>query len=119
MQDGAILHSDPGSTLAIGSQVTVGHRAVLHGCSIGDKVLIGMGAIILNDAVIAEDSLVGAGALVTEGKKFPPRSLIVGSPGQARRALSDAEIAGVRRNADDYRRKAAAYGMGLKKIASG
>lgn len=77
IQDGAVLHSDPGSLITVGEDVTVGHRTILHGCTIGDRVLVGMGATILN-GVVAEDSLVGAGALVTEGKSFPSGSLIVG-----------------------------------------
>ena len=83
VQEGAMGHSDPGAPLTIGQDCTIGHHAILHGCTIGDRVLVGMGATILNHAVIGEDSLVGAGALVTEGKVFPPGSLIVGSPARA------------------------------------
>src|SRR5215217_9372179 len=82
-QDGAIGHSDPGAPLTLGARVTVGHQAILHGCTIEDEALIGMGARILNGAVIAAQCIVGAGALVTEGKTFEPRSLIVGSPARA------------------------------------
>jgi carbonic anhydrase/acetyltransferase-like protein (isoleucine patch superfamily) len=114
IQDGAILHSDPGSPLTIGDDVTVGHRAILHGCTIGDRVLVGMGATILNGVVIADDSLVGAGALVTEGKRFPPRSLIVGVPAQVKRSLTDAEVAGLREGAEEYQRKALIYGTHLE-----
>lgn len=113
VQDGAVLHSDPGSPLSIGDEVTIGHRAVLHGCTIGDRVLIGMGATILNGAVIGEGSIVGAGALVTEGKTFPAGSLIVGIPAQARRSLGDAEHAMIKEVAEDYRLKAIRYAAEL------
>ena len=89
-QDGAIGHSDPGAPLTIGARVTVGHQAILHGCTIEDESLIGMGARILNGAVIGAQCIVGAGALVTEGKRFEPRSLIVGSPARAVRQISPA-----------------------------
>src|SRR5688572_28344056 len=88
-QAGAIGHSDPGAPLTIGARVTVGHQAILHGCTVEDEALIGMGARILNGAVIGTQCIVGAGALVTEGKVFAPRSLIVGSPARAIRTLSD------------------------------
>ena len=88
IQDGALLHSDPGSPLSLGEGVTVGHRAVLHGCTINDNCLIGIGAIILNRAVIGANSLIGAGALVTEGKVFPAGSLIVGQPARVVRQLT-------------------------------
>lgn len=102
VQEGAMLHSDPGSPLTIGEDVTVGHHAILHGCTIGNRVLIGMGATVLNNAVIAEDCLVGAGALVTEGKTFPPGSLIVGSPAKAVRQLDDRAIAMLKVSAAHY-----------------
>ena len=87
IQEGAMLHSDPGAPLSVGQGCTVGHHAILHGCTIGDHVLIGMGATVLNRATIGENCLVGAGALVTEGKGFPPGSLIVGAPARAVRAI--------------------------------
>ena len=90
IQDGATLHTDPGFPLVIGENCTVGHNAILHGCTIGDGSLIGMGAIVLNGAKIGRGCLVGAGALVTEGKVFPDGALIVGAPAQARRALGEA-----------------------------
>ena len=90
IQEGAMLHSDPGAPLTIGADCTVGHHAILHGCTVGDRVLIGMGATVLNNAVIGDDCIVGAGALVTEGKTFPPGSLIVGAPARAVRQLDDA-----------------------------
>ena len=102
VQEGAMLHSDPGSPLTIGEDVTIGHHAVLHGCTIGNRVLIGMGATVLNNAVIADDCLVGAGALVTEGKTFPPGSLIVGSPAKAVRQLDERAIALLKVSAAHY-----------------
>ena len=116
VQDGAMLHSDPDAPLTIGAGVTIGHHAILHGCTVGDHVLVGMGATILNHAVIGADSLVGAGALVTEGKAFPPGSLIVGSPARVVRPLSEEEIAGLRRAADGYVANAARYAAGLVRV---
>jgi carbonic anhydrase/acetyltransferase-like protein (isoleucine patch superfamily) len=93
IQDGAVLHSDEGSPLTVGADCTIGHKAILHGCTVGDGSLVGMGATILNNAVIGRRSIVGANALVTEGKIFPDRSLIVGAPGRAVRSLDDAAAA--------------------------
>ena len=114
VQDGAVLHSDPGAPLTLGEDCTIGHRAVLHGCTIGDRVLIGMGATVLNHAVIAEDCVVGAGALVTEGKTFPPGSLIVGAPARAVKTLTDEQRAGLRMSAAVYVEKAKRYREGLQ-----
>jgi len=114
IQDGAIGHSDPGAPLTVGARVTVGHQAILHGCTIGDDCLIGMGARILNTAVIGPECLVAAGALVTEGKSFAPGSLIVGVPARAVRPLTEAEKAGLRLSAAHYADKAAAYAAGLR-----
>lgn len=108
-QDGAIGHSDPGAPLTIGARVTVGHQAILHGCTVEDEALIGMGARILNKAVIGAQSIVGAGALVTEGKRFAPRSLIVGAPAKAIRTLSDDQVAALKASAALYAEKAAHY----------
>lgn len=116
IQEGAMLHSDPGSPLTIGEGVTVGHHAILHGCTIADNVLIGMGATILNNAVIGADCLVGAGALVTEGKVFAPGSLIVGAPAKAVRMLTADQVAGLRMSAAAYAARGAAYATGLKRI---
>jgi len=116
IQEGAMLHSDPGAPLTIGADVTVGHHAVLHGCTIGNRVLVGMGAIVLNRAVIGEDCIIGAGALVTEGKAFEPRSLIVGSPARAVRTLDDKAVAMLKVSAAHYVAKAAAYRDGLTRI---
>jgi carbonic anhydrase/acetyltransferase-like protein (isoleucine patch superfamily) len=114
IQDGAVGHSDPGAPLTIGEQVTVGHQAILHGCTIGDGALIGMGARVLNGAVIGDHCLVGAGALVTEGKMFEPGMLIVGSPARAIRPLSEAEIAALGLSAEHYAYKAAHYAASLR-----
>ena len=113
LQDGAIGHSDPGFPLIVGSRVTVGHQAILHGCTIADDVLIGMGAKILNGATIASECLVGAGALVTEGKSFEPGMLIVGSPARAIRPLSEGEKQALRVSAAHYAEKAARYAANL------
>ena len=102
IQDGATLHVDTGLPLTLGERVTVGHNAVLHGCTVGDDCLIGMGAVVLSGAVIGKESIVGAGALVTEGKVFPPRSLVLGSPAKAVRQVDDAALMKVRENARNY-----------------
>ena len=113
-QDGAIGHSDPGAPLTIGARVTIGHQAILHGCTVEDEALIGMGARILNGAVIGSQCIVGAGALVTEGKVFEPRSLIVGSPARAVRSLTDGQLTMLRLSAAHYAEKAARYAKGLR-----
>ena len=115
IQDGAIGHSDPGFPLTIGARVTVGHQAILHGCSLADDCLIGMGARILNGAVLEAECLVGAGALITEGKTFATGSLIVGSPARAIRQLSEAEKQALRVSAAQYAEKAARYAEQLRK----
>lgn len=102
VQEGAMLHADPGFPLTVGADVTVGHHAILHGCTVGDGSLIGMGATVLNGARIGAGCLVGANALVTEGKAFPDGSLIVGSPAKAIRALDAAAIEGLRKSALGY-----------------
>ena len=116
IQDGAVGHSDPGAPLVIGARVTVGHQAILHGCTIGDQALVGMGARILNGAVIGAGSLVGAGALVTEGKCFEPGMLIVGAPARIIRPLTDAEIAALALSAAHYADKARHYAAALRHI---
>ena len=116
IQEGAMLHSDPGAPLTIGEGCTVGHHAILHGCTIGSNVLVGMGATILNNAVIGNDCLIGANALVTEGKVFPAGSLIVGSPAKAVRALSPEAIAGLKMSAAAYAAKQRVYASGLERI---
>lgn len=102
VQDGAVLHTDPGFPLTIEDDCTVGHMAMLHGCRIGRGSLVGIGAIVLNGAVIGEESLVGAGALVAEGKTFPPRSLILGQPGKVVRTLTDTDVERIRRGVANY-----------------
>ena len=114
IQDGAIGHSDPGAPLTIGARVTVGHQAILHGCTVGDGALIGMGARVLNGATIGEQCLVGAGALVTEGKSFGPGLLIVGAPARALRPLTEQELAALALSAAHYAQKAADYAQALK-----
>jgi carbonic anhydrase/acetyltransferase-like protein (isoleucine patch superfamily) len=114
VQDGAVGHSDPGAPLTIGARVTVGHQAILHGCTIGDQALIGMGARVLNGAVIGANSLVGAGALVTEGKTFEAGMLIVGAPARAIRPLTESEIAALALSAAHYAQKAAHYAANLR-----
>jgi carbonic anhydrase/acetyltransferase-like protein (isoleucine patch superfamily) len=93
IQEGAVLHADPGYPLKIGANVTVGHQVMLHGCTIGDGSLIGIQAVVMNGAVIGKHCLVGAGAIVTERKTFPDRTLIIGTPAKALRELTDAEVA--------------------------
>lgn len=113
IQEGAMLHSDPDAPLVLGEDVTIGHHAILHGCTIGDRVLIGMGATVLNRAVIPDDCLVGAGALVTEGKTFPAGHLIMGSPARAVRPLDERAIASLRISAAHYVENARAAMEGL------
>jgi carbonic anhydrase/acetyltransferase-like protein (isoleucine patch superfamily) len=102
VQEGAVLHTDPGYPLTIEPNVTVGHQAMLHGCTVKEGALIGMQAVVLNGAVIGRNCLVGAGAVVTEGKVFPDNSLILGAPAKAVRELTEADIAGMRRNTENY-----------------
>ncbi|WP_455902006.1 gamma carbonic anhydrase family protein [Rhodococcus gordoniae] len=102
IQDGCVLHSDPGSRLSVGEAVSVGHRAVLHGCTVGDHVLIGMGAVILNGATIGEGSLVAANAVVPEGITIPPHSLVAGVPAKVRRTLTADERQAIVDNARNY-----------------
>lgn len=116
IQEGAMLHSDPGSPLTIGADCTIGHHAILHGCTLGDRVLVGMGATVLNNAVIAEDCLIGAGALVTEGKTFPPGSLIIGSPARAVKALPPEALAGLRMSAAGYAARQGHFAEHLERI---
>ena len=114
VQDGAVGHSDPGAPLTIGARVTIGHQAIVHGCTISDDCLIGMGARILNGATIGPECLVGAGALVTEGKAFDGGSLIVGVPARLVRRLTDEEKAAIRLSAAHYAEKAARYREALQ-----
>src|SRR5436305_9718042 len=113
VQDGSILHTDAGIPLVLGSEVSIGHQAMLHGCTIGEGSLIGIKALILNHAVIGRECLIGANALVTEGKTIPDRSLVLGSPGKVVRTLSDEEVAGLREIAAHYVENARRYLEGL------
>ncbi|WP_104116735.1 gamma carbonic anhydrase family protein [Arthrobacter sp. B1805] len=103
LQDNVVVHADPGFPATIGDRVSVGHSAVVHGCTIEDDCLIGMSATVMNGAVIGSGSLVAAGAVVLEGTSVPPRSLVAGVPAKVRRQLSDDEVAGVKANAERYR----------------
>ena len=116
VQEHVVMHTDMGFPLTVGFGCTIGHRAVLHGCTIGDNSLVGMGAIVLNGAVIGPNSLVGAGALVTEGKTFPPGSLIVGSPARAVRQLDERGIAALQASAATYVRNAGRFAAGLRQL---
>jgi carbonic anhydrase/acetyltransferase-like protein (isoleucine patch superfamily) len=116
IQDNATLHTDPGFPMTIGSNCVIGHNVVLHGCTIGDDCLVGMGAILLNGSKIGRGSLVGAGALVTEGKEFPGNSLIVGSPARAVRTLDDKAHAMIAHGSDVYVKRYQRYAKGLKRI---
>ena len=116
IQDGSVLHADPGKPLVVGERVTVGHQVMLHGCTIGDESLIGIGAVILNGAKIGKNCLVGAGALVTEGKEFPDGSMIIGSPAKAVRELTPEQIEGLRNSAQHYIDNARRYKSGLRKL---
>lgn len=102
VQDNAVLHCDPGHRLTIGNGVTIGHAAIVHGCTVGDNTLIGMGAIVLDDAVIGRDCIIGAGALVTQRKVIPDGSLVFGSPAKIIRHLTPEEIESNRKNAAHY-----------------
>jgi carbonic anhydrase/acetyltransferase-like protein (isoleucine patch superfamily) len=117
IQDNATLHTDPGFPLTIGRDCVIGHNVVLHGCTIGDGSLIGMGAIVLNGANIGANSLVGAGALVTEGKTYPDNSMILGAPAKAVRATDDQMRAMIARAADVYVKRWKRYAAGLKRLA--
>lgn len=109
LQDNVVLHADAGFPCTVGERVSVGHSAVVHGCTVEDDCLIGMSATILNGAVIGTGSLVAAGAVVLEGTVIPPRSLVAGVPAKVRRELSEDELDGVKRNASHYRELAAAH----------
>lgn len=103
VQDGTVVHVMRGThPTLIGDEVTIGHGALVHGCTLGDRVLVGMGAIVLNGAFVGEDSIVAAGTLVPEGMQVPPRSLVMGSPARVRRTLTDDEVASILRYADNY-----------------
>jgi len=116
VQEGAVLHSDPGVELVVGDDVSIGHQAMLHGCRVGDRSLVGIQAVVMNAAVVGRECLIGAGALVAERKTFNDRSLILGSPARMLRTLSDEEVAGILFNAEDYVRRGAMYKMEMERI---
>ncbi|MCF6272762.1 MAG: gamma carbonic anhydrase family protein [Rhodobacteraceae bacterium] len=118
IQENAVLHTDPGFLLEIGAGCTIGHKAMLHGCIIGENSLIGMGAIVLNGAKIGKNCLIGAGALVTEGKVIPDGSLVIGSPAKVVRALSEEAIGQLRLSAISYRDKMEKYRTGLRAVSA-
>jgi carbonic anhydrase/acetyltransferase-like protein (isoleucine patch superfamily) len=117
VQEGAVLHADPGFPLEIGANVTVGHQAMLHGCTVGEGSLIGIQAVVLNGAVIGRNCLVGAGAIVTERKTFSDRSLILGAPAKVVRELSDEDVARLAESAAEYARRAELYLTRLEPVA--
>ena len=117
VQEAAVMHTDMGSPLTVGEEVTVGHQAMLHGCTVGDGSLIGIQSVVLNGAKIGRNCLVGAGAIVTEGKEFPDNSLILGSPAKAVRELTPEQLARIKLGALHYVEKARLHRTQLKKIA--
>jgi carbonic anhydrase/acetyltransferase-like protein (isoleucine patch superfamily) len=116
VQDGTVIHADPGFPVTLAQNVSIGHQVMLHGCTVGENSLIGIQAVVLNGAKIGKNCLVGAGALVTEGKEFPDGSLIVGSPAKAVRELTPEQIAGLQRISEHYIENAQKFRTGLKKI---
>lgn len=116
VQENTVMHTDPGCPLTIGSGCTVGHKAMLHGCTIADNSLIGMGATVLNGANIGENCLIGAGALVTEGKEIPDGSLVMGAPGKVVREMNEAGIQGLRASALSYQNNMRRFRDGLKEV---
>ncbi|MEZ5653861.1 MAG: gamma carbonic anhydrase family protein [Burkholderiaceae bacterium] len=119
VQENSVMHVDTGHPLTVGDDVTIGHLAMLHGCTIGNGSLIGIKAVVMNGATIGEHSLIGAGALVTEGKQIPPRSLVMGAPGKVVRELTDAEVARLQLSADSYVERARLYRQRLALIPTG
>jgi carbonic anhydrase/acetyltransferase-like protein (isoleucine patch superfamily) len=117
VQESAVMHTDPGYPLTLGKDVTIGHQAMLHGCTIGDGSLVGIQAVVLNGAKIGKNCLVGAGALVTEGKEFPDNSLIIGTPAKAVRTLTAEQIALLQGGADHYVERGKHFKESLKRIA--
>lgn len=117
VQDGCVFHTDPGAPLTVGRNCTIGHKAILHGCTIGDNSLVGMGATILNHAVIGRNCLIGANALITEGKVIPDNSLVMGAPGKVVRPLDDEAAARLPESAARYVRNWQRYAKGLRACA--
>ncbi|MDO5629923.1 MAG: gamma carbonic anhydrase family protein [Mobilicoccus sp.] len=116
LQDNAVVHADPGFPAHIGEDVSIGHNAVVHGCTIDDRVIVGMGATVMNGARVGSDSILAAGTLVSEGVEIPPRSLVVGVPGKVRRELTDDELEKVSLNAAVYVDNAARYARSARTI---
>lgn len=116
VQENTVMHTDMGFPLTIGAGCTIGHKAMLHGCTLGDNTLIGMGATVLNGAVIGANCLIGAGALITEGKEIPDGSLVMGSPGKVVRQLDDAAIEGLRQSALHYQANMRRFRDGLRPV---
>lgn len=116
VQENVVMHTDPGFPLTIGAGCTIGHKAMLHGCTLGDNTLIGMGATILNGARIGRNCLIGACALITEGKEIPDGSLVMGAPGKVVRQLDEAAIAAFRATAVHYQQNARRYREGLRPL---
>lgn len=116
IQDGSVLHTDPGKPLVIGRDVTVGHKVMLHGCTIGDNTLVGIGSVILNGASIGKNCLIGAGSLITENKEIPDNSLVMGSPGRVIRQLDDEQVAMIGASAEVYAENWKRFKGSLKRI---
>jgi len=116
VQDGAVCHSDPGSPLTIGEDVTIGHLAMVHGCTIGNGSLVGIGATILNGATIGENCLIGAHALITEGKNIPDNSVVMGAPGKVIKTLTDAQVTHMKLGSQVYVANSRRFRDGLKRI---
>jgi len=112
VQDGCVLHADPGFPVHVGASVSIGHNAVVHGCVLEDGVLVGMGAVVMNGARVGRGSLVAAGAVVLEGTEIPPHSLVAGVPGKVRRVLAEEEVEGLQGNAERYRARRRQYAHG-------
>lgn len=116
IQDGSVLHTDPGFPMNIGKNVTLGHMCMLHGCVIGKETLIGIGSVILNGAKIGKNCIIGANTLITEGKNIPDNSLVMGSPGKIQRELSPEEVLNIKKNANGYVERSRLYRNQLKRI---
>ena len=114
VQDGCVLHTDPGFPLTIGAEATIGHLAMLHGCTIGRGSLIGIGAIVLNGATVGEDCLIGSHALIPEGKVIPPRSVVMGSPGKVIREVTERDLARMKESFESYADRWKQYAAGFR-----
>lgn len=117
VQENTVMHTDMGYPLTVGKGCTIGHKALLHGCTIGDNTLVGMGAMVMNGAKVGNNCLIGAGAMITEGKVIPDGSLVMGAPGKIVRELTEEQIEGLRRSALNYQRNAKRHRDGMKPLA--